>query len=173
MHFILMNEGKSLFNSAGKIQNRSSKKKHVHSISCVLQHLHEIVCLTQNCCFSFLLMINSDFSCPFDYVKLYDGYTNEDEVIGTYCGKLKNFDLYSTGEALHIEFVTKSGRVEPTDPPYVPYWETDTKIRRSGFKAMFTIRNDFVDLGKCVSGLTIFHDFLHLGENILGLAIFT
>ena len=86
--------------------------------------------------------------CPFDSVKIHDGYTNQDKVIGTYCGKLKNFDLFSTGEALHIEFVTKSGRVEPTKKPYVPYWEIEeeSKIQRRGFKASFQIGSDFVDL---------------------------
>jgi hypothetical protein len=81
-------------------------------------------------------------------VKVYDGFTNEEEVIGTYCGKLSNFDLYSTGDSLLVEFVTKSGRIEPTDPPYVPYWETNTKIQRSGFRARFTVSYDFINLGK-------------------------
>ena len=90
------------------------------------------------------------FSCPFDYVKIYDGYTNQAEVIGIYCGRHKNLELFSTTESLHIEFVTKSGRVEPTKKPYVPYWEIeeDSKILMKGFKADFEISSGFVNLGK-------------------------
>ena len=58
--------------------------------------------------------------------------------------------LFSTSEALHIEFVTKSGRVEPTKKPYVHYWELEeeSKVMRKGFKAEFHISDKFVDLGK-------------------------
>ena len=89
------------------------------------------------------------FSCPFDYVKIYDGYTNQADVIGTYCGKLKDFSIWSTTEALHIEFATKSGRIEPTKKPYVPYWEIEenTEVQRRGFKAEFTISDEYVTLG--------------------------
>ena len=89
------------------------------------------------------------FSCPFDHVKIYDGYTNEAEVIGVYCGKHRNIALFSTSEALHIEFVTKSGRVEPTRKPYKPYWELEEEeIKRTGFLAEFEISHNFVNLGK-------------------------
>ena len=61
--------------------------------------------------------------------------------------------LFSTSEALHIEFVTKSGRVEPTKKPYVPYWEIDdeNKVQRKGFKAQFEIGDKFVNLGQYLS----------------------
>ena len=85
-------------------------------------------------------------------MKIYDGYTNQAEVIGTYCGKLKDFSVWSTTEALHIEFSTKSGRIEPTQKPYRPYWEIedDTKVQRRGFKADFMISDQFVHLGRSI-----------------------
>ncbi len=58
--------------------------------------------------------------------------------------------MFSTTEALHIDFVTKSGRVEPTKKPYVPYWEMeeDSKVLQKGFKAEFVISSHFVNLGQ-------------------------
>ncbi|XP_074663096.1 cubilin-like [Tubulanus polymorphus] len=86
--------------------------------------------------------------CPFDYVKVYDGYTREAEPIGTYCGKHEMLTLYSTNEALRIEFVTKSGRVKPTKKPYKTYWELhpDYEIERRGFKAKYTFSDKYVKL---------------------------
>ena len=65
--------------------------------------------------------------------------------------------LFSTSEALHIEFVTKSGRVEPTKKPYVHYWELEeaSKVMRKGFKAEFHISDKFVDLGKLFLSLIL------------------
>ena len=79
-------------------------------------------------------------------------------MIGIYCGRHKNLELFSTAEALHIEFVTKSGRVEPTKKPYVPYWEMgeDYKIQRKGFKAEFEISSDFVKLGEYIYSTLLF-----------------
>ena len=83
-------------------------------------------------------------------MKVYDGYTNQAPVIGAWCGKQKDIILFSTSEALTIEFVTRSGRVEPTHPPYRPYWEMerDFEVERRGFKAQFEFRSDFVSLGE-------------------------
>ena len=91
------------------------------------------------------------YSCPFDYIKVYDGYTIEAEVIGVYCGRLTDITIYSTSEALHLQFETKSGRVTPTKKPYVPYWEKQLEhdTQRQGFKAEFEISNKFVNLGMC------------------------
>ena len=94
---------------------------------------------------------STSFSCPFDYIKVYDGETNEDdvEVIGLYCGRLTDITIYSTSAALHIEFVTKSGRVAPTKKLYVPYWERQQEYdsQRRGFRAEFEISEKFVNLG--------------------------
>ncbi|XP_064628217.1 cubilin-like isoform X3 [Lineus longissimus] len=86
--------------------------------------------------------------CPFDFVRIYDGYTSQTPIIGTYCGKHKKLTIFSTSEALHIEFVTKSGRVQPTAKPYKPYWELqkDYEIERTGFKAQYTFSDKFVKL---------------------------
>ena len=59
-------------------------------------------------------------------------------------------EIYSTGEAMLIEFVTKSGRVEPTKKSYVPYWEIqeDTQIKQRGFNATFEFSDKYVKLGE-------------------------
>ena len=82
---------------------------------------------------------------------MYDGPDNKSHVIGTYCGRIKNVSVYSSVENLYIEFVTKSGRVEPTRRSYLAHWEShkeEADIQRRGFKATFEISNEFVDLGK-------------------------
>ena len=71
-------------------------------------------------------------------------------MIGVYCGRLTGITIYSTGEALHLEFVTKSGRVTPTKKPYVPYWEKELEYdtQRQGFRAEFEMSDKFVNLGR-------------------------
>jgi len=56
-------------------------------------------------------------SCPYDYIRVYDGPSNSSEPIGTYCGRWREAVIYSSAESLYIEFVTKSGRAEPTRRP--------------------------------------------------------
>ncbi|CAH1798343.1 unnamed protein product [Owenia fusiformis] len=86
--------------------------------------------------------------CPFDSVKIYDGHTNQDTLIGVFCGKHKNLTVFSTGQALHIDFRTKSGRLEPTKKTYFSHWEIDPDyaIKRTGFKAIYEFSMDFVNL---------------------------
>ncbi|KAI0208229.1 hypothetical protein LSAT2_007101 [Lamellibrachia satsuma] len=104
-------------------------------------------------------MYSGGSHCPFDYIKVYDGYTNQAEVIGVYCGRLTDITIYSTGEALHLEFVTKSGRVMPTKKPYVPYWEKELEYdtQRQGFRAEFEMSDKFVNL-----------DFITSGRHVVG-----
>lgn len=37
---------------------------------------------------------SQSFSCPFDYVKVFDGSDNSSALIGTYCGQQRNLVLY-------------------------------------------------------------------------------
>jgi Fe-S-cluster-containing dehydrogenase component len=93
-------------------------------------------------------------SCPFDFIKIYDGPSNEYEVIDIYCGTLQNVQVFSTNESLHIEFVTKSGRAEATKKTYLTYDEkAETEVERRGFNATFDISNSFFNLGQFIVGL--------------------
>ncbi|XP_025097532.1 dorsal-ventral patterning tolloid-like protein 1 isoform X3 [Pomacea canaliculata] len=84
--------------------------------------------------------------CPFDFVKIYDGYTKEAPVIGTFCGNYNSSTvLYSTAEALHVEFVTGQGRVLFGKP--VMDQEADFKFERKGFNITYEFSDQFVDLG--------------------------
>lgn len=95
--------------------------------------------------------------CPFDYVKIYDGHTNERPVIGTFCGQYNSSTvIYSTSEAMHLEFVTGQGRIQFGKPPIEQ--EADFSFERRGFNITFEFSNKFVNL-----------DFIKgEGEHVLG-----
>lgn len=88
--------------------------------------------------------------CPFDYIKVYDGPDNEAEEIKTYCGSIsENVTIFSTGRSLNIVFETKSGRAEATKKSYITYYDKevpDVARRRRGFRAVFDVSDNFVDL---------------------------
>ena len=105
-----------------------------------------------------MALVRCVFSCPYDYVRIYDGATLYDPEIGVYCGKYADIDVYSTNESMYVEFVTKSGRMEPTKRPYLSYWEiNDQDVRQKGFNASFEISDRFVDLSEssCVSRASV------------------
>jgi len=80
---------------------------------------------------------------------VYDGADNESPEIGTYCGTItKNLTIYSTGPSLNVVFETKSGRAEATKKTYITYDEKQvTEVERRGFRAVFHISDQFVNLG--------------------------
>ena len=86
-------------------------------------------------------------SCPFDYVKIYDGYTGESPLIGTFCGRYNaSTVLYSTDEALFLEFRTGQGRIEFGKPPIEQ--EADFSFERKGFNITYEFSDRFVNLGE-------------------------
>lgn len=72
------------------------------------------------------------FSCPFDYVKVYDGLDNTSAVIGTYCGQQRNLVLYSSDNYMLVSFVT----IQRT-----------ASTQNRGFKGIFEFSESFVKLG--------------------------
>lgn len=72
-------------------------------------------------------------SCPFDYVKVYDGPDNSSAIIGTYCGQQRNLVIYSSESALLVSFVT------------LP---RTANTQNRGFKGIFEFSNSFTKLGK-------------------------
>lgn len=71
--------------------------------------------------------------CPFDYIKVYDGASADDHVIGTYCGQQRNLVIFSSGENLFIQFNTLQR-------------SADTQNR--GFSGWFEFSERFVNLGE-------------------------
>ncbi|XP_059483669.1 tolloid-like protein 1 isoform X3 [Neocloeon triangulifer] len=69
--------------------------------------------------------------CPFDYVKVYDGLTNESATIGTYCGQQRNLVLYSSESSLFVSFVTL---------------QRTANTQNRGFKGIFEFSESFVKL---------------------------
>lgn len=71
-------------------------------------------------------------SCPFDYVKVYDGLDNTSAVIGTYCGQQRNLVLYSSESFLFVVFYTL---------------QRTANTQNRGFKGIFEFSESFVKLG--------------------------
>ncbi|CAB3384550.1 Hypothetical predicted protein [Cloeon dipterum] len=69
--------------------------------------------------------------CPFDYVKVYDGLTNESATIGTFCGQQRNLVLYSSESSLFVSFVTL---------------QRTANTQNRGFKGIFEFSESFVKL---------------------------
>lgn len=68
-----------------------------------------------------------------DYIKVYDGSSDQDPLIGTYCGQHRNLMVYSSGENLFVQFITLKR-------------SADSQNR--GFSAYFEFSERFVNLGK-------------------------
>ena len=99
-------------------------------------------------------------SCPFDYVKVYDGYTGDSAVIGTFCGNYTpSTVLYSTAEALFLEFVTGQGRIDFDKPPLEQ--EADFSFDRRGFNISYEFSERFVDLGQSLFAMCL-HVFVFM-----------
>lgn len=71
------------------------------------------------------------YSCPFDYVRIYDGLDNSSAVIGTYCGQQRNLVLYSSESNLFINFYTL---------------KRTANTQNRGFKGIFEFSESFVKL---------------------------
>ncbi|XP_076467229.1 cubilin-like [Babylonia areolata] len=92
----------------------------------------------------FILFHGGEY-CPFDYVKIFDGYTAEAPVIGTFCGRYTpSTVVYSSGEALFLQFVTGQGRINFTKPPLEQ--EADFSFERKGFNISYMFSEGFVNL---------------------------
>lgn len=70
-------------------------------------------------------------SCPFDYVKVYDGPDNSSELIGTYCGQQRNLVLYSSESSLLVHFFTL---------------RRTASTQNRGFKGIYEFSESFVKL---------------------------
>lgn len=79
-------------------------------------------------------------SCPFDFVKVYDGPDNTSAVIGTYCGQQRNLVLYSSESSLLVAFIT------------LP---RTANTQNRGFKGIFEFSNSFTKLGKYQLGFRV------------------
>lgn len=77
----------------------------------------------------------SHLSCPFDWVRVYDGPDNSSAAVGTYCGQQRNLVLYSSDERLLVTFFT------------LP---RSANTQNRGFKGIFEFSESFVKLGEIV-----------------------
>jgi len=79
--------------------------------------------------------------CPYDNIRIYDGFTNEAPAIGTYCWKSQPFSVYSSGNHLLVEFVSKVGH----------------DLMNFGFKASYVISDKLIDLNFIEKSPTTHH----------------
>lgn len=72
-------------------------------------------------------------SCPFDFVKVYDGpdSSNTSGLIGTYCGQQRNLVLYSSESSLFVHFSTL---------------QRTANTQNRGFKGIYEFSESFVKL---------------------------
>lgn len=76
---------------------------------------------------------SSFYSCPFDYVKIYDGNSTKAPLIGTHCGQQRNLVIYSSAENVSVQFITLQRTAESEN---------------RGFSGFFEFNEKFVSLGK-------------------------
>ncbi|KAK3861107.1 hypothetical protein Pcinc_032888, partial [Petrolisthes cinctipes] len=69
--------------------------------------------------------------CPFDQVKIYDGLSQVDPLIGTYCGQQRNLVIFSTSNTLFLTFTTLDRKA-------------DTQNR--GFQGIYNFSESYVNL---------------------------
>ncbi|XP_055936422.1 cubilin-like isoform X1 [Argiope bruennichi] len=69
--------------------------------------------------------------CPFDFVKIYDGESEEYPLINTYCGQQRNLVVFSSSENLYVKFVTLQRNADNSN---------------RGFKAAYEFSERFVSL---------------------------
>ncbi|CAG5135827.1 unnamed protein product, partial [Candidula unifasciata] len=82
--------------------------------------------------------------CPFDFLRIYDGFTKNKPVIGTFCGSFNQTTvIFSTGEALWLDFVTGEGRLIFAASNGA---SADYKFARRGFNISYTFSDQFVKL---------------------------
>lgn len=91
---------------------------------------------------SFLLCDVIHNSCPFDFVKVYDGPDNSSELIGTYCGQQRNLVLYSSESSLLVHFFTL---------------RRTASTQNRGFKGIYEFSESFVKLDFIRKFLYIIH----------------
>lgn len=90
-------------------------------------------------------------SCPFDFVKVFDGPDNSSELIGTYCGQQRNLVLYSSESSLLVHFFTL---------------RRTASTQNRGFKGIYEFSESFVKLDfirKCSSEKKSAQIFRHCG----------
>lgn len=73
--------------------------------------------------------------CPFDYMKIYDGSSIENMLIGTYCGQQRSLVVYSSTENLYVQFITLQRTAQTANRGFSAYFEFSEKF----------INLDFID----------------------------
>ncbi|XP_035216959.1 cubilin-like, partial [Stegodyphus dumicola] len=61
--------------------------------------------------------------CPFDFVKVFDGATSDDPLIGTHCGQQRNLVIYSSAENVSVQFITLQRTAESENRGFSGFFE--------------------------------------------------
>ncbi|CAG2175536.1 unnamed protein product, partial [Oppiella nova] len=71
--------------------------------------------------------------CPFDYIKVYDGGSDQDPIINTYCGQQRNLMVYSSGENLFVQFNTLKRTADSQNRGFSGWFEFSERFVNLGF----------------------------------------
>lgn len=71
--------------------------------------------------------------CPFDFIKVYDGASEEDPLIATYCGQQRNLMVYSSGENLFVQFTTLKRTADSQNRGFSGWFEFSERFVNLGF----------------------------------------
>ncbi|XP_015783415.1 cubilin isoform X2 [Tetranychus urticae] len=71
--------------------------------------------------------------CPFDQIRVYDGSTKEDPLIGTYCGQKRNLVLYSSGEKMLVTLTTLPRSASHENRGFIGWFEFSERFVNLGF----------------------------------------
>ncbi|KAI1301505.1 Cubilin [Halotydeus destructor] len=71
--------------------------------------------------------------CPFDFIKVYDGGSTEEPLIGTYCGQQRNLVIYSSTEELFVQFSTLQRTADSQNRGFSGWFEFSERFVNLGF----------------------------------------
>ncbi|GIY62304.1 cubilin [Caerostris extrusa] len=85
--------------------------------------------------------------CPFDFVKVFDGATSDDPLIGTHCGQQRNLVIYSSAENVSVQFITLQRTAESENRGFSGYFEFSNRfvslefIGKNDGEIIFVVQN--------------------------------
>lgn len=81
--------------------------------------------------------LRNPLSCPFDFVKIFDGDSDQAPLINVYCGQQRQLFVFSSGTTLFVQFTTLRRISDSQNRGFSGYFEFSEKFVNLGMFAMF------------------------------------